>query len=251
MSRRRGYVVVGAVVLALGLAACGTGEESGSGGSSAGGSVSPSLGAVERAQAALMTSEVLPVAPPGTVVDAGLGYTAEGDQVSVPWGQVWLCAGTGRPDEGPPTAVGPGALAGAWGFGRAGVAQVDQYAIVYRDEASAQAAVARARDQVEMCTDAITGNPEYVGPPPEIEVSAVPSTVDGVQVLATFTHDGGDPSDMVSTVMRSGATVLFMRANEMSAFETEQGQAEPNPDQLLDPAYVDALVAAAAAAVAG
>lgn len=250
--RRKGMcVVVGSLVLALGLVACGTGEESGSGGGSEGGSVSPSVSALEQAQAALMSSDELPVAPPGTVVDAGLGYTAEGDQVSVPWGQVWLCAGTGRPDEGPPTAVEPGALAAAWGFGRAGVAQVDQYAIVYRDEASAQAAVDRARDQLEMCTDAITGNPEYVGPPPEIEVGAVPAAVDGVQVMATFTHDGGDPSDMVSTVMRSGAAVLFVRANEMASFEAEQGQTEPNSDQLLDPAYVDELVAAAGAAVAG
>lgn len=70
-------VSVGAVVFVLGLVACSTGEERGSGGSGAGGSVSPSLGAVERAQAALMTSDELPVAPPGTVVDAGLGYTAE------------------------------------------------------------------------------------------------------------------------------------------------------------------------------
>ena len=100
-------MVVGAVVLALGLAACGPGDESGSGGSSAGGSASPSLGAVERAQAALMTSDELPVARPGTVVDAGLGYTAEGDQVSMPWGQVWLCAGTGRPDEGPQRCFRP------------------------------------------------------------------------------------------------------------------------------------------------
>ena len=103
-----------------------------------------------------------------------------------------LC-GYRSPDEGPPTAVEPGAAAGAWGFGRAGVAQVDQYAIVYVDEPSAQAAVARAQAQVEMCTDAITGNPEYVGDPPAIEVGTVPSSVEGFRVRALFTHETGRP----------------------------------------------------------
>lgn len=45
-----------------------------------------------------MTSEELPPALPDIVVDAGLGHTAEGDQVAAPWTQVWLCAvvGAGR-----------------------------------------------------------------------------------------------------------------------------------------------------------
>lgn len=249
MTRWARLAGTGVAVLALAVAGC-SAEEPGSDGNGASGSASPTLGAVERAQAALMTSGEVPPAPPGTVVDTGAGYTAEGDQVSVPWVQVWLCAGTGRPDEGPPTAVEPGALAGAWGFGTAGVAQVDQYAIVYRDEASAQAAVARARDQAQMCTDAITGNPDYVGDPPEIEIGVVPSTVDGIRVTATFTHQR-TPSDMVSTVMRSADTVHYMRVNEMSAVETEPGESEPNPDVMLDPAYVDTLMAAAAAAVTG
>ena len=195
-----------------------------------------------------MTSAELPAAAPGTEVDAGLGHTAQGDAVSVPWSQVWLCSGVGRPDEGPPTQSEPGALAGAWGFGRAGLAQVDQYAIEYQDEAAAQAAVARARDQADrMCTDAITGNPEYVGDPPEVQVSALADPVDGVLVTATFTN--GTPSDMVGTVLRSGTTVLYVRANEMSAIEPSPGQTEPNPDPMLDPAYVDSLVAAATTAL--
>lgn len=238
--------MIGAAVLALAIGGCGTDQGSGDGSPSP--SASPTQSAVERAQDALMTSAELPPAAPGTAVDAGLGSTAEGDQVSVPWTQVWLCAGTGRPDEGPPTAVEPGALAGAWGFGRAGAAQVDQYAVVYQDEAAAEAAVDRARDQAEMCTDAITGNPEYVGDPPEVEIGTVPSSVDGIRVMATFTHEG-KPSDTVSTVMRSGTTVHYLRANEMSTVETEPGKSEPNPDPMLDPAYVDALVAAAEAAL--
>ena len=249
MGHTRRLTTVGAVAIATGLAlaGCSSDQEAGPDGSPSP-TTSPTLSALARAEAALMTSAELPAAPPGTLVEAGSGYTAEGDQVSVPWGQVWLCAGTGRPDEGPPTAVEPGALAGAWGFGRAGLAQVDQYAIVYQDEAAARAAVDRARDQAEMCTDAITGNPEYVGDPPAIAVGGVPSTVDGIRVTATFTHEGR-PSDMVSSVMRSGATVQYVRANEMSTIETESGETESNPDPMLDPDYIEALVNAAADAL--
>ena len=249
MSRKGQLAAIGVAVLALAVAGCSADQVGGSG-TSPNATPSPTLSALERAESALMTSEELPPAPPGTVVDAGSGYTAEGDQVSVPWTQVWLCAGTSRPDEGPPTAVERGALAGAWGFGRAGLAQVDQYAIVYQDEAAARAAVDRARDQAEMCTDAITGDPEYLGDPPDVEIGAVPRAVDGILVTATFTNDG-TPSDMVSTVMRSGDTVHFMRANEMSTIESESGETEPNPDPMLDPTYVDTLVTAAAAALTG
>lgn len=248
LSRRR-RAATGVIVLALAVAGCGTGEE-GVSGDDASTTPSQATSALALAEAALMSSEELPPARPGTMVDAGLGYTAEGDQVSVPWYQVWLCAGTGRPDEGPPPAE-PGALAGAWGFGRAGVAQVDQYAVVYLDEASAQAAVARARDQSAMCTDAITGDPEYVGDPPAVEIGSVPSSVEGLRVRAVFTRDTGKSDDMVSTVMRSGSTVHYLRFNEMSATEPEPGRTEPNPDTMLDPAYVDALIAAAAASLTG
>ena len=247
MISRGRKAALGVVVLGLTIAGCSTGEDAGSGGTTASASPTSTISDVERAEAALLTAEELPPAPPGTVVDAGLGYTAVGDLVSAPWTQVWLCAGIGRPDEGPPTTVEPGAAAGAWGFGRAGVAQVDQYAIVYVDETSAQAAVARAQAQVEMCTDAITGNPEYVGDPPVIEVGTVPSSVEGLRVRALFTHEKGTSNDMVSTVLRSGTTVHYMRFNEMSATESATGETEQNPDTMLDPTYVDALIAEAAA----
>jgi hypothetical protein len=180
-----------------------------------------------------MASSEFPPAPPGTQADAGSVMTAEGDQVSVPWGQVWMCAGTGRPDEGPPTEVEPGALAGAWVFGTAGSAQVDQYAIVYQDQVAAEAAGARAQDKAKVCADAFTSNPEYGGGPPVIETGVVPSSVDGVKVTATFSHEGA-PSNMVSSVMGSGATVQYVR------FTT---------GGMLDPAYIDSLIAAAAAAL--
>lgn len=53
------------------------------------------------------------------MVDAGLGHTAEGDQVAAPWTRLSLCAGIGRPYEDPPTGVEPGAPGGEWGFGTA------------------------------------------------------------------------------------------------------------------------------------
>lgn len=251
MISRAHIPALGVSVFVLVIAGCGTGGGGDSGATSAGAGASATVSAVQHAQAALMTSEEMPPAAPDTLVDAGLGYTAEGDQVSAPWSQVWLCAGTSRPDEGPPTAVEPGAAAGAWGFGRAGVAQVDQYAIAYLDEASAQAAVDRARDQTVMCTDAITGNPEYVGDPPAIELGTVPDSVQGFRVRALFTRDTGKTDDMVSTVMRSGATVHYMRFNEMSATESAPGETTPNPDTMLDPTYVKALIAAAAASLTG
>ncbi len=49
----------------------------------------------------------------------------------------------GKTDEATPSVVEPGAVAAAWTFGTAGAAQVDQYAIVYADEAAATDAVAQ------------------------------------------------------------------------------------------------------------
>jgi hypothetical protein len=82
----RGWTAVaGIAVLALAIAGCASAEDGGSDGTSPSATPTPSLSALDRAEAALMTSEELPPAPPDTVVDAGLGYTAEGDQVAAPW----------------------------------------------------------------------------------------------------------------------------------------------------------------------
>ena len=56
---------------------------------------------------------------------------------------------------------------------------------------------------------------------------------------------------MISTVMRSGTTVHYLRFNEMSATESAPGETTPNPDTMLDPTYVDALITAAAASLTG
>lgn len=92
--------MAGIAVLALATAACASARDGGSNGTSPSATPTQSLSALDRAEAALMTSEELPPALPDTVVDAGLGHTAEGDQVAAPWTQVWLCGGIGRPDEG-------------------------------------------------------------------------------------------------------------------------------------------------------
>lgn len=244
MTGRRRIVVVGLAVMALAVGGCASADD----GSGTSPSASPTVttSPMDRARAAVLTSEELPAAPPGTVVDAGLGFTAEGDQVAAPWTQVWFCAGISRPDEGPPTDVEPGAAAAVWGFGTAGAAQVDQYAIDYVDQASAQAAVARAREQADTCIETFMGNAEYAGDPPEIEVGATP--VEGLRVRVIFP---GDDSDMISTVMRSGTTVQYVRANALYGYETETGETAHNEDQMLDPQYVEQLIAAAAASLAG
>lgn len=251
MPGRERIVVAGLAVLALTVAGCATADQGGSEGISPSATPTQSLSALHRAEAALMDSGELPAAPPGTVVDAGLGYTAEGDQVAAPWTQVWLCAGRGRPDEGPPTDVEPGAAAAAWGFGTAGFASVDQYAITYVDEESAAAAVDRARAQAESCADSYANSAEYVGEPPQVEVATTP--LDGVRVRLLFRAGTDEASDEVSTVMRSGTTVHFMRVEELAVLEPEQGQAERNPDfdGMVDPDHVEELVAAAVASLTG
>jgi hypothetical protein len=164
-------------------------------------------------------------------------------------GQFAICSTVGKADEGPPSVVEPGAVAAAWTFGIAGAAQVDQYAIVYEDPAAAEAAVARARAQAESCDEAFTANPEFVGEPPTTTIGEVPSTVEGFRVTALFTYD--PPQDAVSTVMRSGETVHYMRFKEMPIWESEPGSSEENPDTMLDPAWTEALIDAAAANLVG
>lgn len=60
-------------------------------------------------------------------------------------------------------------------------------------------------------------------------------------------------SDEVSVVMRSGTTVHYMRVEELSVIEPEQGQPEHNPDGdgVVDPDYVEEVVAAAVASLSG
>jgi len=203
--------------------------------------------AVERAQAALVPAEGIAPVEPGTVSEATAAYTAEAEQISAPWAQFMICSTVGKADEGPPSVVEPAAVAAAWTFGTAGAAQVDQYAVVYADEAAATAAVARARTQAQSCDEAFTGDAEYAGEPPEVTIGEVPGTVDGFRVTAVFRPS----DDAVSTVMRSGDTVHYMRFRELYAVEPEPGVSEKNPDTALDPDWTDALIDQAAANLVG
>ena len=63
---------------------------------------------------------------------------------------------------------------------------MDQYAIVYADEAAATEAVTRARTQAQSCDEAFTTNPEFTGEPPTTTIGEVPGTVDGFRVTAVF-----------------------------------------------------------------
>ena len=174
-------------------------------------------------------------------------YTAEGDQVSAPWPQFMICSTVGKADEGPPSVVEPGAAAGAWAFGTAGASQVDQYAIVYADEAAAKDAVTLARTQAQSCDAAFENNPDYFGEPPSVAIGEVPDTVDGFRVTAVFRPS----EDSVSTVMRSGNTVHYMRFQELYAVAPEPGTSLKNPDTRLDPAWTEALIDQVAANLVG
>jgi hypothetical protein len=247
--------VLAAFALVL-LAGCGdegpAGPSPSASGPSASAPASPALDPIELAQSALLSDAELPPDPPGTYVDAATGYSAVGEQVNAPWAQVLLCSTAQMSDEGALDPE-PGALAGAWGFGRAGAAQVDQYAIVYVDEAAAQAAVTRARAWVEDCETWVDSwadpDLEY-----EVETGEVPSGVEGLTAALTLARDTSE--NQVSSVMRSGAVVHYLRAEEMPRVEV--GQPSPgatgdtpmvDTDGMLDDAYVQQLFEAAAASV--
>jgi hypothetical protein len=123
-----------------------------------------------------------------------------------------------------------------------GVAQVDQYAVVYADAAAAQRAVARSRDRAQNCQEAFAvHSPDAQA---EAIVSKAPEGVTGFRVHATYAYqDTGYSSDEVSAVLQFGSTVLYLRANEAGA---PQGM-KWETDGILDPDWSDQLVTAAAA----
>lgn len=233
-----------AVVLAVtALSGCGGGGDGGQGGTA---SPSPATtrtqAPLDRAKDALLTAQEIPVPPPSDTVELPSSYSAQGDQVSAPWPQFMICSSVGKADEGPPTVVEPGAAAGAWAFGvatteggRQGYSQVDQYAIVYTDEAAAQAAVQRAKELD--CDEAIKawGYPELEW---TVATGPVPASVSGFRTTGTFTIPSEDSTqDSVSTVMRAGNTVHYMRMSESSG---------GGRDGILDQEYVERLITAAA-----
>lgn len=247
MLRGRRLVPAAAAALVLATGGCSSGDGSADGSTSASPTPTQTASALEVARAALLTADEIPVPPPSTQVDIPGSYEAQGDQVSAPWAQFMLCSTVAKPDEGPPITVEPDAAAGAWAFGVAytepqqgpGYTQIDQYAIVYADEAAAQAAVERAR--ALDCDAAISA---WADPDLEwtVETGPVPSPVTGFRTTATFTRGDGSTGDGVSTVMRSGPTVHYLRFSESSG---------GGRDGLLDADYVEQLLGAVASNLAG
>ena len=255
MARITWLAAVAATVLVLGGCGSGGGAGGGGGDGSTGGSpgastppTTPAATAtptpLEIAGAALLSGDEIPLPEPDGEVSPAGAYTAQGEQVNTPWRQFMLCSTAAMADEGPAPTPEPGAVAGAWSFGAAytpdgsGYTQIDQYAIVYSDEAAAQAALDRAR---ALDCDAAIATWAAPGQDWSVETGTVPADVDGFRLTATFTHDkGASRSDEVSTVMRSGDTIHYMRFNESGA---------GSHDGLLDEAYVDQLIDAAAASL--
>jgi hypothetical protein len=249
---RSGFVAASALIgLVLAAGGCASDDTAADGGTSPTAIASQTASAADRAQSAVLPYEQVAPVPPGEVSESTGYYAAAGDQISAPWTQFMICTSVGKADEGPPNVVEPAAAAAAWAFGNAGAAQLDQYAIVYLDQAAAQSAVARARAQAESCEQGFMANPEFVGEPPTTTIGDVPESVEGFRVTAVFSYDSAPPQDAVSTVMRAGDTVHYMRFTELPAWESEPGTSEENPDTMLDPAWAEALIDAAAANLVG
>jgi PknH-like extracellular domain len=123
-----------------------------------------------------------------------------------------------------------------------GVAQVDQYAVVYTDDAAAQRALDRARGRAQSCDVSFAvHSPDARA---EATIADAPGGLDGFRVHATYSvGEGASTSDEASAVLRRGSTVLYLRVNE-----TGSGQnTDMDVDGTLDPSWVDQLFESAAA----
>ncbi|MGB8019691.1 MAG: sensor domain-containing protein [Candidatus Nanopelagicales bacterium] len=223
----------------MAVAACGTGD------SGTGTTPTPTgqetMSASKRAIANLLPAGAVPPAPPGdTLVDA-MGPVEVTGVIGEPSRQVMTCTPLELLMDDPGPAEPDAARAASSGF-LTGVAQVDQYAVVYTDEAAAQRAVARSRDRAQDCQAAFAVH----SPDADAEaiVSKAPDGVDGFRVHATYAYDDtGYSSDEFSAVLRFGSTVLYLRANEAGSPEGMNWET----DGILDPDWSDQLVTAAAA----
>jgi hypothetical protein len=203
------------------------------------------VSAPQLAVASLLLADEVPPAPPGSIVDSTGPVTITGD-IGAPTRQVMTCTPLELPDGDDPGPAEPGAAGAASSSSVIGVAQVDQYAVVYVNEATAQDAVDRARELANGCDEAFAvHSPDSNA---QATITPAPGTADAFQVHATY--DAGGPattSDETSAVLRSGRVVLFLRAAE-----TGSG---PNADQevdgTLDPEWARQLIVAAAANLVG
>ena len=220
------------------VAGCGTG---GSGpGSTATPTGQETMSASKRALASLLPAAAVPPAPPGDTLVDTMGPDKVTGVIGEPSRQVMTCTPLEVLMDDPGPAEPDAAGAASSGF-VTGVAQVDQYAVVYSDQAAAQRAVARSRDRARDCQAAfVVHSPDAQA---QAIISAAPGGVDGFRVRAAYAYrDTGYSSDEVSAVLRSGTTVLYLRANETGA---PAGMNWPT-DGLLDPEWADQLITAAA-----
>lgn len=242
---RRGVISSWAVAAALVLAGCGgadgTAEQSPT---TAVPTPQETVSPTELAVASLVPAEDIAPAPPGTVVDTTGPVTVTG-AIGEASRQVMTCTPLELPMSDDPGPAEPGAAAAASSSSVIGVAQVDQYAVVYVDEAAAQRAVDRARVRAENCDESFAvHSPDAQA---EATIAAVPGPIDGFRVHAAYSYgDAGVTSDEVSAVLRSGRTVLYLRTNESGSGEN----ADQDVDGTLDSAWADQLLEAAAAHLA-
>jgi hypothetical protein len=196
------------------------------------------------AVASLLLAQDAPPAPPGTVVDTTGPVTVKG-VIGEPSRQFMTCTPlevSGSDDPGP---AEPDATGAASSSSVIGAAQVDQYAVVYVDDAAAQRALERARARAENCDESFAiHSPDARA---EATISPAPDGVDGFRVHATYSAgDGGMMSDEASAALRSGPTVLYLRVNETGSGEN----AGLDVDGILETVWVDELMEAAAAHLA-
>lgn len=201
--------------------------------------------AAKLAQAGLLPGNDVSPAPPGDVMIDSFGPVLETENIAEPSRQVMTCTPLELPPEDVSGPAEPDALAAATSGFVTGVAQVDQYAVAYLDEAAAERAVTRARASADNCDAAFRVHS------PDADANAVvtdaPSEVAGFQVHATYYYkDTKWTGDEVSAVLRAGRTVLYIRANETGS----PAGMHWKTDGVLDAAWADQLVKAAAAHLA-
>jgi hypothetical protein len=239
---RSGAVAGWAVTAVLVLAGCGTGDGTADQApTTAVPTPLQTISPTRMAVANLLLAEGVPPAPPGTVVDTTGPVTVKG-VIGEPSRQFMTCTPLELPVSDDPGPAEPDATGAASSSSLIGAVQVDQYAVVYADDAAAQRALGRARDRAEKCDESFAiHSPDARA---EATISAVPDGVDGFRVHATYSAgDGGMTSDEASAVLRSGPTVLYLRANETGSGEN----AGLDADGTLDSTWVEQLIQAAAA----
>lgn len=238
-------VVTATAAALLTLASCGTADEGADQvPTTAGPTAQQVMSPTKLAVANLLLADDIAPAPPGTVMDTTGPVTVKG-VIGEPSRQVMTCTPLELPVLDDPGPAEPDAIGAASSNSVLGVAQVDQYAVVYVDEAAAQRAVDRARERAQDCDAAFAvHSPDSAA---KAEISDPPGSVEGFRVRATYASDeSGKSTDEISAVLRHGSTVLYLRANETGSGEN----AGADVDGALDPTWADQLIESAAAHLA-